>query len=421
VDEPNAEIEQARCVHAHYFLAFAEAVDARVWGVESPHLLGRFATDLQNIRAALSWTEKTDETALGLRLVTALWLFWQTTGLVDEGFAWLDRALARHRDPSVERAAGLTVAGYLAWFRDDLAAASSMLDEAMRYWRAIGHVPGMGRARFAQVLIAWRQGAFERAVTLLGESRAQFEANNDTVGPSLCLIVEAILARNGGQLDEALRLLAEAGSLAAFSDFIWGIAIAHYYEGEVNADRGDYKAALTAYRASLATAWRIRDRWTTGVVMDGIAIIWALQGELLRAARLFGAADHLRGRTAALIPVVDRQMHTRVMNAVRANLDENEFSVAYDAGAALSPEDANTEAMQDGVRVKDEAALSIELTPRERDVLRLLIEGFTDVEIANELRLSSRTISEYVGNVLKKTGRTTRTALAVYVVRTSLI
>jgi len=53
-------------------------------------------------------------------------------------------------------------------------------------------------------------------------------------------------------------------------------------------------------------------------------------------------------------------------------------------------------------------------------VLRLLVNGFTDGEIANELGLSPRTVSEYIGNLLRKTGRTTRTALAVYVVRTSL-
>src|SRR4051794_29899339 len=66
MDEPSAEFERARRIHAHYFLAFAEAADARVFGVESPYLLGRMAADAQNIRAALSWSEETGETVLGL-------------------------------------------------------------------------------------------------------------------------------------------------------------------------------------------------------------------------------------------------------------------------------------------------------------------------------------------------------------------
>ena len=63
----------------------------------------------------------------------------------------------------------------------------------------------------------------------------------------------------------------------------------------------------------------------------------------------------------------------------------------------------------------------IHLTPRERDVLRLLVEGHGDAEIAKQLGLSRRTVSEHVSNLLKKFGVSSRVALAVTAVRKELI
>ena len=278
---------------------------------------------------------------------------------------------------------------------------------------------GIARALFAQVLVAWRQGDVDEAMMLLEESRTHFLTAHDTVGPSLCLIVQAILARYGGQFQLSLQLLTEAASLAAFEEFLWGVGIAHYYEGEVQVDRGDYQAALSAYRECLQSARRLHDLWTVGVAVDGIATIWALQNDPARAARLFGAADRLRGTTSALIPVIDRQLHARVIATVRAHLGAGSFSVAYDAGAALSPDEVIGEAMGD-VRITGDRPAAIELTRRERDVLRLLIEGRTDIEVARELKLSKRTVSQHVSKMLEKSGSETRTALAVYAVRSSL-
>ena len=195
--------------------------------------------------------------------------------------------------------------------------------------------------------------------------------------------------------------------------------VAHYYEGEVHVDRGDYLAALSAYRECLLSSWRHHDLWTVGVAVDGIAAIWALQDDPVRAARLFGAANRLRGNTSALIPVIDRQLHGRVIETVRTHLGAGPFGVAYDAGAALPPDEVIAEAMRD-VHITGDRPAAIELTPREHDVLQLLIEGRTDAEMARVLRLSTRTVSQHVGNMLSKSGSETRTALAVYAVRSSL-
>jgi DNA-binding NarL/FixJ family response regulator len=54
------------------------------------------------------------------------------------------------------------------------------------------------------------------------------------------------------------------------------------------------------------------------------------------------------------------------------------------------------------------------LTPRERDVLRLVAAGHTNKEIASLLGLSERTIDRHVGNILNKLDVSSRTAATTY-------
>jgi DNA-binding CsgD family transcriptional regulator len=53
------------------------------------------------------------------------------------------------------------------------------------------------------------------------------------------------------------------------------------------------------------------------------------------------------------------------------------------------------------------------VTDREADVLRLVIDGLANKQIAAALRLSTRTVEKHVENLLRKTGARSRTELAV--------
>jgi DNA-binding NarL/FixJ family response regulator len=61
------------------------------------------------------------------------------------------------------------------------------------------------------------------------------------------------------------------------------------------------------------------------------------------------------------------------------------------------------------------------LTPREIDVLRLMVEGLTNRAIANILDLSPGTVKGYVQTILKKLNASDRTQAAVKAIRTGLV
>ena len=60
------------------------------------------------------------------------------------------------------------------------------------------------------------------------------------------------------------------------------------------------------------------------------------------------------------------------------------------------------------------------LSPRERDVVDLVARGMTNREVAETLFLSRRTVEFHVANAMKKTGVSSRTALALHVVATDI-
>lgn len=88
---------------------------------------------------------------------------------------------------------------------------------------------------------------------------------------------------------------------------------------------------------------------------------------------------------------------------------------AHAGGAPLHPQVAAT------VMASVTAAADDPLTPREREVLRLIARGLSNRLIARELALAEKTVKAHVSAILAKLGVADRTQAALYAVRSGLV
>lgn len=106
-------------------------------------------------------------------------------------------------------------------------------------------------------------------------------------------------------------------------------------------------------------------------------------------------------------------------------LGERDLALAMSLPSPLAEAVAETIAWVASLSVEDAdpatARPDIGLTPREWDVLRLMVEGRTDPEIADALYMSPRTASWHVGNVLLKLDVESRTAAVAVALRSGLL
>jgi DNA-binding NarL/FixJ family response regulator len=61
------------------------------------------------------------------------------------------------------------------------------------------------------------------------------------------------------------------------------------------------------------------------------------------------------------------------------------------------------------------------LTPREREIARLVALGLRNAEVARQLHISSPTVKSHLNNVFQKLGVRDRVELALYAIRAGIV
>ncbi len=147
-------------------------------------------------------------------------------------------------------------------------------------------------------------------------------------------------------------------------------------------------------------------------ILECLAALAGQAGSHQQAARFFGAAQAIRDRIGSVrFKIYDADCEASVA-LVRNALGEKEFEAAWDAGAALSTEEAIAYAQRGRGERKRPTSGWASLTPAECDVVRLVSEGMGNNDIAARLFISPRTVQTHLTHVYAKLGLTSRVQLA---------
>jgi predicted ATPase/DNA-binding CsgD family transcriptional regulator/transcriptional regulator with XRE-family HTH domain len=415
------EFEDAERRRALSYVERAEQAEPELTGPKQGLWFNRMEWGHDDVRAALRWLLDRGDGERALRLATALGYFWEVRGYTAEGRRWLEETLERapEADPGL-RARGLSWLGFLLiWSADepdyptavltealtlarsvqdrDTIARSLMhlgvldhlvenwdqsrleLDEAMTYWRAAGNSWGIASTMLYRGGIELRQQHYPEATRLLEDSLARLRAMHDESALLWVLFSLAYTAAEQSKLSEAVTYLQELLRLST-----------------------ETKNRRHLYLCGLGVLYRFRDH-----------------GDPEQLARLVGAMHQLRemmgigwGKivSAAIpfLPIASEVLRTRLgQEAFEAALAQGR-ALSFPQTAALVGDVLDAAARWDTSQRATQADGPAALSPREREVVRLVAEGLTNKEIARRLILSEHTVKSHVTSLFNKLGADSR-------------
>jgi DNA-binding CsgD family transcriptional regulator len=141
------------------------------------------------------------------------------------------------------------------------------------------------------------------------------------------------------------------------------------------------------------------------------------------AVIIFGAAFALRASVGSVMDAADRPDYKRLITRLRNELGKAGYEAAWTEGQTMRVDQviefalANPELRENEMSLKEKYG---GLTQREREAARLIAQGKSNREIANEMTVGVKTAETYVTRILNKLGFDSRVQIATWMVEKGL-
>lgn len=420
------EEDRLRDAHAAWIVSFATgALTLRPDGTIATSALPTVERAYPDIERVLAWFEDRRRPDALLELGIALAPFWTHRFARAEGRRWLERALALSTpdtpEPLLARAE-LELAALRRTSRsgdpgDALRIARSSLERYRRLGDAFGQVAALnmiGVLQRAQGALDEASQSFEEALTVSATlEQPWWEAL------ILCNLGATALWR--GETREARHRLEEAARGFRALDDHRGVAFTLHLLALVRCTQGDARSAASLAIEGLDAARTAEAMETTIDLIAAAGVIAAAGGEFAPAITLLEGADLLSSRAMYRIERPERDVYEDAERIARRALglsqaerhlrevDRLSLDAAVDLARTVLARVATYSSATMGVPAPEGPDLAIhDLTVRERQVLALMAQRYTDREIADTLDISVRTVSRHVSNIFAKLGLRSR-------------
>jgi predicted ATPase/DNA-binding CsgD family transcriptional regulator/class 3 adenylate cyclase len=462
------ELQFYQAAHAAHYASLAEKIEPELNANDQTCWIAILERDHGNLRAALQWSISCQNIEIALRLAASLVLFWTHRNFLREGRSWIDQALSltnAHEAPIYMHIKALRGVAWLTRLIGDQSAARDYYKQNLELCRKQGNPLEIAIAMGNLGYQIANQGDYQAGIKLLEESIALFREIGDQIGLARALVKLVVHVMNQCDYPYAKLLLEECLAINHSLNNLEGIAITMGIFGSLEYYRGNYDHAIQILEGSYerhkalgqeyysieALSWLALVQMHMGNLLtarkhyeevvrsfheigsqtilidalEGLAGIATKRGDMERAAKIFGAAESLRETLGYPVSPADRPILERLIDETRSMMNKDEFTKAWSDGRNLEV-DGLEKVIEFALEPEDfpqkrcPRSLHTSLTARESEILRLLSQGLTDIQIAETLFISPRTVNAHLTSIYGKLGVNSRSAATRFAVENGL-
>jgi non-specific serine/threonine protein kinase len=371
--------------HLEYFLKLAEDAEMLINGVDQMKGIRHLENELDNLRKALNWSKVNSFSRIaGIKLGTALWLFWKRSLRAGEGLMFLTHLLEKVSTEAVEEddiyADALSAAGALAYIQSDFITAERYHKASLDIYRKLGNGNGIASSLQGLGNIALSQGIYESAQTLYQESLEVWKKMGMKIFMAGPFVNLGFIAYSEGKYNLAHSFAEDGKKIFQEFDNKAGIGFSlnllgniAYRQGDLHAARKHLEGSITIYRQagdqfgeanainSLAGVTLIEGNIDAASILclnslallrkggatesivycfETIAAIAIVRGQLLISAKIFGAAAAIRNNIKLALAPIDLPTYEHRIITLRDLLGEADLIAAWEAGLTLTMDEA---------------------------------------------------------------------------------
>lgn len=347
---------------------------------------------------------------------------------------YFEEALAFQQDIGDINGIGWTLMhlGRAAFWRRDYVEAERFFEESMAVQRERGDLKGLHSNLIMASQRALRAGDFDRAVKLVGESyQIAHDLNLLPIRQSSLVTKGMLYILMETNIEVGQRLCREAIAMAVPRSFMMGDPHIEATSGLCVAAflMGDSQGVQAGYREMLRLMpefgyHKPQERFNLLIPLAILRLVDA--GQLERAVELIGLVFSLNDQTTGMearhdLLVIHWLERVPVMLRLREKLEQQLGTARYEAVLAqgrrldfaatveslLNPDDETSSTAPPELPLERDS-----LTEREQEILRLVADGLSNKQIADQLILSVGTVKWYISEIFSKLGVNSRTQAA---------
>ncbi|MEJ7902493.1 MAG: LuxR C-terminal-related transcriptional regulator, partial [Thermomicrobiales bacterium] len=429
--EISGELEAMRQAHAAWYGDLVIQTPPETWRTGTIELRAwtmRHLSDLDNFTLALEWLAACPDKTTAMRVVNGLVPFWLELGQLRDGSLWTERLIVHiHAAPIDVQAGFYRVSSIMALKDDTLDVAHDHAVRALELALQVGPPRMVANNQNLLGQIHWRRGNPVEGERLQRAAIATAQAIPDPLGGAFFASQIADSLIETGDLDRAEPLLREALPVVA-RERPEALPLLHGSIGNLALRRRDLDEASHYLELSLDYHRQPPHRLPAVLAarLFCIAVLAARRGRHREGGQLLAASLTLCERIGFTISLDDRADAEELASSIQRGIGVEAFernqavgrSLPLAAAIALALE--MTHLRDDAPATRTNNGLDFALTPRERDVLALLVAGKSNPEIADALFISQRTVTTHLSRLYAKLDVSTRTSAIAVALRSGL-